>query len=167
MSELAYEPFEEDERERHITRAEVMHVLNDPASYSQWSTPLVTEQSAFELCPGIVDTELYEWTDDILEAFRVDKTRWSERIIDPDTGKRLNLAEAATIDGDLSEALSRGTFDYLRRTAVDGYSNGGATLTLELEPTVHVDLCGNGELWVDPLNTSSKLSFSAVFRKVS
>jgi hypothetical protein len=162
MSEVVHEEFAQDERECNITRAEIMHVLNDPSSYSQWSVPLAHEQFTSDY-----DYSLEEWTDDIFAAFRIDPMRWSERIIDPATGRRIDAAEAAGIDASLSDVLRKNTVDYLSRTAVNGYNDGELKITLELAPGLQVDMCGSGEVWVDPSGVSTDIDYSAVFRKVA
>ena len=87
MSEAVYDSLE---RESYITRAEVMHELSNPLNHSLYPVTMVEEHSGRALIQDALGDDLSRWTGDILDAFRIDKTSWSNRIIDPQTGERLN-----------------------------------------------------------------------------
>jgi hypothetical protein len=164
MSEVLYDDYE---RERTITRAEILHELSNPLNHAQYPVEMVHEQSGRQLLQYLLNGDLSEWTEDILDAFHIDKTRWSERIINPRTGQRIDPAEARFIQGELGATLRSFSVECISKAATQGYGIGDAKFTLELDDHVHVDLCGGGEVWINPANISSELVFSALFRKVA
>ncbi|MEO6514012.1 MAG: hypothetical protein ABIR37_05005 [Candidatus Saccharimonadales bacterium] len=167
MSEVVYDQYDFDERER-LTFADILNRLKDSPDHLGVRIDLVSEQSGLDVLGQMMNEgSLSDWTDDILDAFRIDKTRWSDHVIDPETLRTIEPEKAARLRYDLGDTLRTFTLEQLTKSAVEGHGKGEAAITLRLNDTIHVDLCGAGSVWVDPGSVSSELTFSALFRRVA
>lgn len=160
--------FDDIERERYITRAQVMQQLNEPLNHGVYPTGVMTrENSCATPLNLLLDAELSDWTNDILDAFRVDPATWSQRIVDTETGRHIDPDKAACICGDIGEVLRTFALQNLQKSARDGYSEGKSGFRLDLDGHVHVEFYGGGSLWLEGNGADYELEYEATFYRVA
>jgi hypothetical protein len=159
----------EIERERYITRAEIMHALNDPRSYGIYPVELGSKNSAviMSLISGeqVFSESMINWTNDVLDSFRIDRTRWTERVMQP-TGIAEVLKEHSAEDAsNLGSFMIAETERQLYASVTEGYATYAGKVTMRLNDVVNLDMCSEGAMWTDRSDYDYEMRFWGVFRK--
>jgi hypothetical protein len=158
------------QRERSITRAEIMHALNDPREYGvfpiDFGSMLSGDITGMISDPRALSESMSNWADDVLDSFQIDRFRWPEQVVSPLRIQELLNEHTSQDTQNLAKFVIAETERQLYAAVSDGYANYAGQLTLRLSDTVNLDMRSEGQIWTDQSGYDYEMHFWSEFRKV-
>ena len=100
-------------RERHVTRAQIMHELNHELNRGIYRVDMPSEGNVSNWLSEVLGqpSDLSEWIGDIFDAFRINKENWPDHVVSSQKGKEADDATSVDIARqDLADALREKTY---------------------------------------------------------
>jgi hypothetical protein len=170
MSEALYDSYE---REQHVTRARIMHELNHEPKRDICRVDMTTAREG-STSSWIAERlgqspELSEWTDDIFDAFRVDKAAWTDRLLSTTVLDNPNTSELADLNRQgLGEFLRVKTYSALEDGIAHARREGNqVSVSVALNDELHAEFFGDAQIWGDIEQPDYELNYWAIIRRIS